>query len=276
MTYNVGWFSTGRDEAARNLLTAVYDRRGDLGVEIPFVFSNWTPGEQGKNFDDREEFFRLVKRYGIDLVPLSWRTFESELRRSDKEAWRLAYGEAMRNMLSGHDFDLGVLAGYMLVVDTKTCESYDLVNLHPALPNGPIGTWQEVIWELISKKAQTQGAMMHLVTEEMDRGHPVSYCAFPITGECYDELWTGIGDRSVADIITTEGEESELFRRIRHDGEVREIPLIANTIGAFSHGDVSVDSSDPENKIIVARNGDSLNGGYDITQLVDAEMGAVV
>jgi hypothetical protein len=39
---NIGWFSTGRDEVARQLLQAVQDsfHRGDINGEISYVFRN--------------------------------------------------------------------------------------------------------------------------------------------------------------------------------------------------------------------------------------------
>jgi phosphoribosylglycinamide formyltransferase-1 len=45
-----------------------------------------------------------------------------------------------------------------------------MINLHPAAPGGPTGTWQEVIWQLIEGRAVETGVMMHLVTPELDRG----------------------------------------------------------------------------------------------------------
>ena len=48
------------------------------------------------------------------------------------------------------EIDFGVLAGYMWIVSPDFCEKVKLINLHPALPGGPKGSWQEVIWQLIS------------------------------------------------------------------------------------------------------------------------------
>ena len=47
---NIGWFSTGRDKAARQLLQTVQDsiRTGDINGKISFVFSNREPGELKK------------------------------------------------------------------------------------------------------------------------------------------------------------------------------------------------------------------------------------
>ena len=85
--------------------------------------------------------------------------------------------------------DIIVLAGYMLVVGEEICEIHDMINLHPAAPNGPAGTWQEVIWLLIHKRAQESGNMMHLVTQELDKGPPITYCTFPVRGPAFDPLW---------------------------------------------------------------------------------------
>ena len=45
--YQLGWFSTGRDKAARDLLTAVNSniKRGEIEAEIAFAFCNRGPGE---------------------------------------------------------------------------------------------------------------------------------------------------------------------------------------------------------------------------------------
>jgi len=51
-----------------------------------------------------------------------------------------------------------LLAGYMLVVGDVMCKKFDMINLHPAAPDGPAGTWQEVIWQLIKEKAEKKAA----------------------------------------------------------------------------------------------------------------------
>lgn len=65
---NIGWFSTGRDEAARQLLQVVQDKihRGDIEGKINFVFSNREPGEANES----DLFFELVRSYDIPLVCL--------------------------------------------------------------------------------------------------------------------------------------------------------------------------------------------------------------
>ena len=66
--YQFGWFSTGRDEAARQLLRAARDgiARGEIEAELAFVFCSREPGESAES----DLFIRLVEGYGIPLVSL--------------------------------------------------------------------------------------------------------------------------------------------------------------------------------------------------------------
>ncbi|MDO5852534.1 MAG: formyltransferase family protein [Thermoplasmata archaeon] len=266
----LGWFSTGRGPGSRNLLKAIMDRKlsGELDIEISFVFCNWSNEEaDNPRREQREMFFDMVRGYGIPLVTASWREFEPELRKTDEAAWRVAYGKVLRESVAPYPFDLGVLAGYMLWMDDETCREFDMLNLHPALPDGPKGTWQEVIWQLISEKADRQGAMMHVCTEEWDRGAAITYCGFPIRGGDYDALWEQmerkLESKTLDEIRKEEGESEPLFRRIREDGAKRELPLIAETVAAFADGRVRM-----EDKRLIARDGD-LDGPYDLSDMVD-------
>jgi len=67
--YQIGWFSTGRDEAARELLQVVWQaiQDGELKARISFVFSNREPGESPES----DRFFELVGAYGLPLIYLS-------------------------------------------------------------------------------------------------------------------------------------------------------------------------------------------------------------
>ena len=270
----LGWFSTGRGPGSRNLLKAVMDGKlnGGLDVEIAFVFCNWDNEEDNNpKREQRAMFFDMVRGYGIPLVTLSWKTFKPELRTSDEAAWRIEYGRELRRLTSAYDFDLGILAGYMLWMDDETCQAYDMLNLHPALPDGPKGTWQEVIWQLISEGADRQGAMMHICTEEWDRGAAITYCGFPIRGGEYDSLWDDMESKlqssSLDAIKQEEGESEPLFKKIREDGAMRELPLIVETIKAFAEGIVEI-----RNKTLYVR-GEPLDGPYDLSDRVDAALG---
>ncbi len=269
----LGWFSTGRGPGSRNLLKAVMDKRdeGVLDVEIPFVFCNWDNEEEDNpKKEQRQMFFDMVRGYGIPLVTVSWKKFMPELRKSDEAAWRAEYGRLLREKTSAYDFDLGILAGYMMWMDDETCRQYDMLNLHPALPDGPKGTWQEVIWQLIAEKADRQGAMMHICTEEWDRGAPLTYCSFPIRGGEYDALWESLGRKletsTLDEIKAEEGAEEPLFRKIREDGARRELPLIVATIKEFADGRVVM-----KDKRLYA-DGRPLDGPYDLSVQVDASL----
>ena len=159
--------------------------------------------------------------------------------------------------------DLCVLAGYMLVVGLEMCTRYTMINLHPAAPDGPTGTWQEVIWQLIEQKATETGVMMHLVTPELDRGPVVSYCCFALTGGEFDTLWWQYDGMNVSDLKRSEGESNPLFCLIRQTGLKREFPLIISTIKAFAEGLVRVEAGkvlDRHGKIIP---------GYDLSAEID-------
>jgi len=216
-------------------------RSGELEVDIPFVFCNWdNREEENPRREQREMFFDLVKGYGIPLLTLSWKNFMPELRHRDEGAWRREYGREMRRLIGDRGFDVGMLAGYMLWIDDETCHRYRLLNLHPGLPDGPKGTWQEVIWKLIEERAEEQGAMVHVCTEEWDRGPALSYCSFPLRGGDYQHLWESMEEklsrRSLEDVKREEGVEEPLFQRIRADGSRRELPLIVHTLRYLAEG----------------------------------------
>ncbi|HKM13618.1 MAG TPA: formyltransferase family protein, partial [Candidatus Methanomethylophilaceae archaeon] len=215
-------------------------------------------------------FFEMVRGYDIPLVKSSWKKFRPELRKNDEDKWRIEYGKLLRQKTGVYDFDLGILAGYMLWVDDETCRAYDLLNLHPALPDGPKGTWEDVIWELIENNKDDQGSMMHLCTEEWDRGAPVSYCRFPIKGHGYTDLWhkytKKLKGRTAEQIREDEGVEEPLFKKIRDEGAKRELPLIVSTIKAFAEGKIFI----KEKTLYTGTK--KLQEPYDLTKEVDASL----
>jgi hypothetical protein len=56
--YRIGWFSTGGDEAVRDLLRAVWRgiKEGEIKAGITLMFSNREPGETAES----DAFFELV------------------------------------------------------------------------------------------------------------------------------------------------------------------------------------------------------------------------
>ena len=165
--------------------------------------------------------------------------------------------------LTGHDADLVVLAGYMLIVGAKMCQRYPMLNLHPAFPGGPKGTWKEVIWELMQKGARETGVMMHRATPVLDEGPPVTYCKFSIRDKPFDKYWKQVQGRTIAEIQSQDGEENPLFKEIRRHGAARELPLIIATIKAFSEGRVKI-----QGNAIVDSQGQPIKA-YDLSREVD-------
>lgn len=267
--YQLGWFSSGRDSAARELLRTVVEsiENGSMKARINFVFSSRAPGES----EESDRFLTLVEGYRIPLVYISYRDFKldhaptSPTPKGSLPAWRQDYDRRVMEQLKGYAPDISVLAGYMLVVGEEMCRRYDMINLHPAAPGGPKGTWQEVIWQLISMGATSSGVMMHLVTPSLDEGPAATYCTFPIRGTAFDARWKEIEDMSAERVKEEQGEANPLFRRIRAEGLKREFPLITATLGAFSRGKVRV-----ENGAVVDDAGKSLKGGQDLTREIDA------
>jgi phosphoribosylglycinamide formyltransferase 1 len=244
---NIGWFSTGRDEAARQLLQAVQQSisNGDITGKISFVFSNREPGES----QESDLFFDLVRSYGIPLICLSHKKFKNKTKQS-QEDWRLKYDREVNSRIERFTPDLCILAGYMLIVGEELCRKYTMINLHPAPPGGPVGSWQEVMWKLIQDKADKAGAMMHLVTPELDRGPAISYCLSPIKGKPFDQYWQS-------------NNKNMLFNLIRQHELATEFPLIISTLKALSRGEINI----KDGKVIDAQ-GKSIDG-YDLTHEIN-------
>jgi len=268
----IGWFSSGRDEAACQLLEAAWRaiQAGELKARIAFVFSNRQRGENPAS----DRFFDLVEGYGIPLVCLSSRCFRQERAEPPARAgeplpsWRADYDRAVMRLLEAHPFDLGVLAGYMLIFTEEACQRYNLLNLHPAAPGGPAGTWQEVIWQLMEQRASTAGVMMHLATKELDQGPPVTYCTYSIRGPAFDRLWAQVVGKSVAEVRASEGEDNRLFQEIRRQGVMRELPLVVATLRAFADEKVRIAGG----RVVDA--GGLPIGGHDLTQEIDRLVGS--
>ena len=260
----VGWFSTARGDSSRNLLIKAVEsiRQGQLNAKIEFVFCSRESGESEKT----DVFIDQVRAYGIPLVNLSVKKFAAASQQGiavkDEKLppWRLEYDREVMSLLGGYSVDVCMLAGYMLIVGQEMCNKYNMINLHPALPTGPKGTWQEVIWQLISDKATQSGVMMHLVTPELDRGPVITYCGYPITGQTFDNLWDEIKSIPVDRIQKEQGENNELFKAIRKAGFTRETPLIIQTLKSFSQGKIHINR---ERKLLDSS--DHVIAGYDLT-----------
>jgi phosphoribosylglycinamide formyltransferase-1 len=244
MALRLGWFTTGRGPGSRGLLATVHDEiaAGRLDAEIVVVFCNREPGQDPQT----DQFFEQARGYGLPVVHLSTVRFRRERGESPAKAgkalpeWRRDFDREVIRLLEPYSFDLGVLAGYMLIATDVLCDHFDLLNLHPAAPDGPPGTWQGVIWWLMEQAADHSGVRMHLATTDLDMGPPVAYCTYPIRGPALDDLWRDVERRGVDTVRAEDGEENALFQEIRRQGVARELPLVVETLRAFAEGRVLI------------------------------------
>ncbi|MEW6446842.1 MAG: formyltransferase family protein [Bacillota bacterium] len=271
MGLSIGWFSTGRDKAARELLELVVKgiSSGELPLEIAFVFCNREEGEDPES----DAFIRRVRGYSLPLVSFSSARFNPELRRrglgGDAGAlglWRTGYHAEVLKLLGSYRVAFSFLAGYMLIVSAEMCMRHPMLNLHPALPGGPKGAWQEVVWQLIAQRAKEAGAMIHLVTPELDAGPPVTYCRFSLSTPGFEPFWAEmeqkLRSKPLAQVQAEEGEQNSLFQAIRRAEFARELPLIWLTLHKLAHGIVKV----KEGRVFVAG---EISRGLDISAEVD-------
>lgn len=270
----IGWFATGRGEGSQKLLASAVSaiREGRLDAEIAFVFSNRERGQ----FPATDEFFDLVASYGIPLVTLSDSRFRrehgGEIARKGQPlpAWRTEYDRAVVGLLDPIGCDIGMLAGYMLINAEPLFSWRPLLNLHPAAPDGPAGTWQDVIWHLIRTQAAGGGVRIHLTTAILDAGPIVTYCTFPLRGPTIDLLWRAAEQQDIAAIQQSEGEAFPLFQEIRRRTTAREVPLVVETLRAFAQGRLRLEGEriySGETKVV---------GGFDLTPEIEGSLAKAV
>lgn len=266
MTLRIGWFTTGAGPGSQRwrMFNAVLDaiRLGQLDAKISFVFCNRERGED----EGTDTFFDLVESHDVTLVTMSSRAFrrarggELSMHGQPLPAWRADYDRAVAGLIEPHDFDVAMLAGYMLIFTPEVSRRHPFLNLHPAEPGGPVGTWQGVIRELIETDASRSGVMVHLATEELDRGPVVASCTFSLRGAAFDQLRADAGSRAL-------GDADPLFRAIRKHGAAREVPLIVATLRALADARLALDGDR-----IVDREGRELSHGLDLTAEVEASV----
>lgn len=248
MDCRIGWFTTGRDAEAVNLLKTVYRGTKEESIKgrISYIFVNRAQGEG--SFSD--QIMDMSREWQIPLISFSSAMFKPGLRKEGRKCpdamieWRMKYHHEVLKRLAGLKTDFSVLAGYMLIVSPDMCRAVNLVNLHPAPPNGPAGTWQEVIWRLIEMKAHESGIIIHIVTPELDKGPLVTYCLYKIRSKNFSALWDEMDERrqrmSINEIKSLEGEKNALFQMIRREGVKRELPLLFETIRWLSCGRIKI------------------------------------
>lgn len=244
MTLRIGWYTTrGRSSRAmfEAVLAAIAD--GSLDAEIAYVFSNRDPGDDPVT----DAFFDLVRAEGIPLLTLgsvAYRKAHGGERSRPGEplpAWREAYDTEVARLVDQHPADLGVLAGYMLIFTAAFADAHPLVNLHPALPGGPIGTWTEVIRDLIRSNAAESGVMLNVAIPEVDMGPVVAFCRYPLPPAGSDTTTEATTDERMDDAL----DASPRFEAIRAEQVRHEAPFLVAALQAFATGQASLAPSTP-------------------------------
>ena len=264
---NIGWFASSHGKTSKLLLKAVHKAidKGDLPAKIAVVFCDRSLGEN----ENSDQFHAFVRSCGYPLVTLSYRDYRKKhgspfiANGVGLPDWRTEYDKKVIDLLREYPFDVGIMAGYMLISSELMCDEYNIINLHPAAPGGPSGSWQDVIWELIANGAQESGVMMHLVTPELDSGPVVTYCKYPIVGKHIDHLWNNIDGRDIGDIRASEGESNALFSEISRLGVIRELPLLVSTIASCANRSIVIDDG-----TVVDEDG-HLSAGLDLTENIE-------
>lgn len=231
----IGWFTTGRGEGSYGLLSAALEAidSGDLPAEIGFVFVNRIKGQTKRT----DRFLELVESRNIPLVTLSSRDFR---RAHENRPWaelRELFDEAVIELLRPHSADIAIHAGYMLIAPLL-CSEYLTLNLHPALPGGTIGMWQQAVWDVIAQGLDTTGAMIHLSTVDVDEGPVLATAEFSVRGSEFESLWDEVKASDFAALKDEFGEDLPLFNAIRGAGLLRERPLLIETLKAVASGQI--------------------------------------
>ncbi len=264
----IGWFATGRGEGSQKLLRAAVDAidAGRLDARIQFVFSNRERGQ----FEATDTFFDQVESYGIPLVTLSDARFRKQAggavaRKGDAlPAWRTEYDRAVVELLDPYTYDVGMLAGYMLICTAPLVEHRPMLNLHPAAPDGPAGTWQDVTWWLMAHRADRSGVRIHLGTLALDEGPIVTYCTYPLRDAALLPLWSEVERRGVDEVRATDGEANSLFQAIRQRGAARELPMVVETLRALADGRLRIEGER------VFMQDTRITGGFDLTPEIES------
>ena len=237
MTLRIGWFTTGRGPGSRGLFESIQRQiiQGTLEAHIEFVFSNRERGESSVT----DKLFDVIESHNIPLITLSSDRIYRSIRGSTNQK-RLEYDNIVMDDLSKFTPQICLLAGYMLIVGPAMSDYYTMINLHPSIPGGPSGTWQQVIWETIRTKPDKTGAMIHIVTNDLDKGPPISYFSFPIDQGPLRDSWNEIKNIPLEHLISNHGQSLSIFQRLRYEEYRRESLLIAETIRSITTGEISL------------------------------------
>ena len=268
MSYRFGIFGSFGGKSGIKLVEKILAQiqSKEIEAEIPFILSSRAIDEEG----NAGRLHELVTPE-TDIIIHSARRSRPWLFKKDRARWRELYHREVMTLISGYTFDSILLIGYMFFVSDELCRRYNLLNLHPAPPGGPKGSWQEVVWQLIAENAQQAGAQIHLATPEWDAGPTLSYFTIPIYQDEFAPLWEDMHRKlrkhSFAEIKQAEYTTNPLACKIREAEVKLELPLLLETLRCLANGAFKIDRQGKTARITAF--GKERTIGYPLTDLVD-------
>lgn len=234
----IAWLTTARGPGSYGALDHVLaEIASGLPVDIAVVFINRDEGESPAT----DRLIERVCAAGVPVETVSSVRYRKSVggersRPGDTlPAWRFDYDRMVADRLGKYEFSLGVMFGYMLIATPPLFERFPFVNDHPALPDGPVGTYQQVIAQIIERGERESGCMMNVVSGDVDRGPVVSYCRYPTRDKANDDLWQSFSLAGGGSI-----EDTALYADIRARGVARERPFMVETLRAIAEHRLTV------------------------------------
>tara|TARA_B100000029_G_scaffold189996_2_gene187871 strand:+ start:47672 stop:48463 length:792 start_codon:yes stop_codon:yes gene_type:complete len=224
----IGWFSTGNGKGSLGFIDFLLNQISNksLNASLEFVFCNREFGEAGGS----DEYINYVTENNINLITLSSNNFQKKNKYKKFSDCRELYDKEVLKLISEYEVDIIILAGYMLILSEDLCTRFKFINLHPALPDGPKGTWEQVITQLIKNDQDYSGLNVHVVTKNLDAGKSIGYCKFPIKSNIHTNAWNQFYLHSKNNYKIFRYDDLDLFTLIRNQILIREKHLLIITI----------------------------------------------
>jgi len=269
MKFQFGILTSLYDDDAVTLLRALDGAlaSGQMNAEVPCVLCNVPEHPSERELAQRIEAVKALSSFR-KLIFFPSREFASELRAQARQdpkllaRWRAEHDRALLKLLP-QEVKLYLSVGYMQILSAEILNALDVLNLHPAIPQiGPIGMWPKVMEEqalrplpyllavppeklaqeipqIMSISYLKAGGMLHIATEQTDRGPVIAWYEFPLSSARLTKLWV-----EVTELVRAEGLErvrrepiwKELVQQIRREQFQYETPLILITLAKLSAG----------------------------------------
>lgn len=222
-------------------------------VKIAFVFT-----DRPENFRANPDLINELARRRIPLVSepsnylrhliqsgSPWE-IAGERRYFDRKVLKLINSTAKPSLV--------ILIGYMLQTTGWLCGRLSMINLHPDVPGRFRGKWKDIVKRIIKEKVLSAGAMVHVVSRKLDRGHPITFTQISLDSFEYKELWDN------------PKKANWLAKKIRDDQYKRELPLIILTLKFLANGTIYFSKGEV---CATERLRRGLKDGFDLTDQVE-------